>query len=167
MIKFFLFVVVAASFCLGIPSAIRADSGRGEGEAIDVKTWKEMQRISSTIASEMETHKKDGTNPDAFFALAKTTLSYRLITIVAYHKPRSLEEAKNTAKNGNAFGIDVLAKQLLEYNRRSGINDPVDCLTSTCRKREVQIALTQKGLGISDEPIEKGIDYSTRIIHTP
>jgi hypothetical protein len=164
MTKLFLFVAVTVSLNFGTPSIIRADSEPGSNESVNTKTWKEMQRVSGIIAAEMETHRKDGTNPVAFFAPAETTPSYRLIAIAVYGNPKTLEEAKTAAKRGNTLNIDVLAKALLEYNRRAGINDPLVCLAASCRKRQVEIALTQQGLGIHDAPIKRDINYSTRLI---
>ena len=165
MTKLISAVIFALSLSVALPGASRADYGLASDETVNANTWKEMQRVHGIIAAELKTHRKDGTNPKFFFAPAETTLSYRLIVVVAYEKPRTLEEAKAAAKKDGALGIDVLAKALLEYNRRAGIEDSLVCLAATCKKRRVEIALTQEGLGIHDAPIKRDIEYSTRVVY--
>ncbi len=161
MIKLISTAILVLSFIIATPVLSRADSKSVTSQKIDANTWKEMQRVSGIIKTQREVHKKGGTDPDAFYATVETSLSYRMIAIVAYKKPKTVDEAKR----GATIDIDVLAKALYEYNRRSGVGDTKSCLLASCMKRMVYIALTQEGLGIHDAPIMNNIEYSTRIIY--
>ena len=125
--------------------------------------WDEMQNVARIVALEIAKHKQDGTDPKYFYALASTNLCYRDIAIAAYYNPQTPVEADKTAKAADA---DVLGKALLKRNIALGNQSGTGCFVKSCKKRTVEIMLTQEGLGIYDEPIRKEIDYSARIIHS-
>ena len=135
---------------------------RSAGKTVGAKRWQEMQKIAGTIAARITKAKRNKLNPNAFFAMLATDLSYRDIAIAAYYRPRSLAEADKIDK-GEA---SVLGQALLERNIAVGHQADIKCFLKPCKKRMVEVMLTQEGLDIHDEPIMKDTGSSSgRILY--
>jgi hypothetical protein len=134
---------------------------RPSGKNGNADRWQEMQKISKMIAARIAKAKRNKLNPNAFFAMVSTNLSYCDIAAAAYYQPKSLAEADKPD-----VSVRVLGKALLERNIATGHQHDIKCFFEPCEKRMVEVILTQEGLGIYDAPIPKGSASSSgRLIY--